>query len=123
MEHKSFEHMAYCGFDCGGCPMFRATVDDDAELRAKLIEKYSTPEKQLTADDVKCFGCKAAERYVHPYCNECAIRCCAVSHGIGFNCGECAEYPCGEIVRRIPENGQSRANMDEVNANRANNRT
>lgn len=109
--------MAFCGFDCGLCPMYRATVDDDAELRAKLIEKYSTPEKRLTEDDVRCFGCKAEERYVHPYCEECAIRRCAVCHGICFNCGECDEYPCKEISRRIPESSQSRVNMDTVKQN------
>ncbi|MBR3298400.1 MAG: DUF3795 domain-containing protein [Clostridia bacterium] len=111
----SAEHPAYCGFDCGRCPIYRATVDNDAQLKEELIKKYSTPERQLTEADISCLGCKAEKRYLHAYCEECAIRRCAVEHGCGYNCGECASYPCEMIEKRIPAEGESRANMDAVN--------
>ena len=110
----SFKHMAYCGFDCGNCPIFIACVNNDEALKAKLAVRYSTPEKKLTADDIRCYGCKADERYVHPYCSECVIRSCAADHGVSFNCGECPEYPCATITERIPEDRESRQNMDAV---------
>ena len=111
----NIEHMAYCGFDCGKCPMYRATVDNDAELKAALIEKYSTKEKRLTEADIVCYGCKEEKRYVHPFCEQCGIRVCAISRGCAYNCGECESYPCTEIINRIPAEGESRANMDAVN--------
>ena len=109
------EHPAYCGFDCGRCPVYRATVDNDAQLKKELIKKYSTPERQLTEADISCLGCKAEKRYLHAYCEECAIRRCAVEHGCSYNCGECESYPCEMIEKRIPAEGESRANMDAVN--------
>ena len=91
------EHPAYCGFDCGRCPVYRATVDNDVQLKKELIKKYSTPERQLTEADISCLGCKAEKRYLHAYCEECAIRRCAVEHGCCYNCGECESYPCGNM--------------------------
>ena len=106
--------MAYCGFDCGGCPMYRATVDNDDALKEELIKKFSAPEKQLTKEDICCYGCKGDVRYVHPYCNDCFIRCCAIEHGIGSNCGECIDYPCAEIEAKIPPERSGRKNMDKT---------
>lgn len=106
------EHMAFCGFDCGKCPIYRATADNDAELKQALIKKYSTPERQLTEADIHCLGCKAEKRYLHAYCDQCAIRVCAKRRDISYNCGECESYPCEEIIKRIPAEGESRANMD-----------
>ena len=108
------EHMAFCGFDCARCPMYEATVNDDAELKRALIERYSTGEKRLTEKDIFCLGCRAEKRYLHPYCEECDIRRCAGEHGVSVNCGECAEYPCKMIASRIPEDGESRKNMDAI---------
>ncbi len=108
------EHMAFCGFDCARCPMYRATVDNDSALKKALIEKYSTNEKRLTEKDIACFGCKAEKRYIHPFCEECAIRVCAMGRELAYNCGECESYPCAEIEKRIPAGGESRANMDAV---------
>ena len=105
-------HMAYCGFDCGKCPIYIATAEDNDEMRQSLAEKLSTPEKTLTKEDINCFGCKGEVRYIHPFCNVCAIRLCAISHGVSFNCGECEEYPCAEIEIRIPADGESRRNLD-----------
>ncbi len=104
--------MAYCGFDCGKCPIYIATAEDNDEMRQSLAEKLSTPGKTLTKEDINCFGCKGEVRYIHPFCNVCAIRLCAISHGVSFNCGECEEYPCQEIEIRIPADGESRRNLD-----------
>lgn len=106
------EHMAYCGFDCSECPMYIVTVSGDDELCEQLIDKYSTPDRRLTKDDIRCYGCKADVRYRHPYCEQCGIRTCAIEHGILFNCGECSEYPCAEIIARIPPERSGRKNMD-----------
>ena len=105
---------AFCGFDCALCPICMATVNDDDALREELARKYSTVEKKLTKADIMCCGCKSEKRYLHPFCEECAIRCCALAHGVSVNCGECAEYPCPLIIKRIPEGGESRSVMDET---------
>ena len=105
-------HMAYCGFDCGKCPIYIATAEDSDAMRETLAKKLSTPEKQLTKEDINCSGCKGDVRYINPFCNVCRIRCCAVEHGVGYNCGECAEYPCEEILAKIPADGESRRNLD-----------
>lgn len=112
-------HMAYCGFDCGQCPMYIATVTDDDELREKLIDKFSTPQKRLSIEDIRCLGCKAELRYRHPYCTNCDIRSCAQEHNVAFNCGECSEYPCTEIIAKIPPERIGRRNMDAVQSLRS----
>lgn len=110
--------MAFCGFDCGDCPMYQATISGDDALKDELIKKYSTAERKLTREDILCHGCKADKRYVHPFCTVCAIRTCALEHGIGFNCGECGEYPCHEIITKIPPERSGRKNMDQTHDSR-----
>lgn len=61
------KHLACCGFDCGNCPFFIYTETRDAELGKKLIEKFSTPQKTFTTDDLICFGCHADTASAHKF--------------------------------------------------------
>ena len=114
IEPKLPSHPAFCGFDCAACPIYQATLLDDEELKQKLAEKYSAPGRKLMKADIFCKGCRAEKRYLHPFCEECVIRCCALSHDLSLNCGECPDYPCSVILERIPEQSDSRRCMDAV---------
>lgn len=97
--------------------MYQATVNDDAELKKALIARYSTKDRTLTEADIVCCGCRSDKRYVHPFCEQCRIRLCAIERGLSANCGECADYPCDEIINKIPADSPSRNAMDEVHSN------
>ena len=86
------KHLACCGFDCGNCPFFIYTETRDAELGKKLIEKFSTPQKTFTTDDLICFGCHADTASAHKFCAECAIRLCSIGRGLQ-SCGQCKDFP------------------------------
>ncbi|MCD4650743.1 MAG: DUF3795 domain-containing protein, partial [Candidatus Cloacimonetes bacterium] len=72
---------SYCGFDCTQCPVYRATIADDDDLRDAVVRKSEEkPEKALTRDDVNCLGCRSNTRFRG--CAECEIRNCCVRHEV-----------------------------------------
>lgn len=80
---------AVCGLYCGACTLYIASTDDPERLQMLADEFRSTPE------DIRCFGCRSGRLGIH--CRECRFKSCAEEKGISF-CGECAEYPCAELV-------------------------
>lgn len=108
-------HLACCGFDCCKCPFFEYTRTRDAALEKKLIEKFSTPQKQFTADDLICYGCRADNASAHKFCAECAIRLCALGRGLQ-NCGQCAFFPCSTLKKSIHPDNPSYKVLAEIHA-------
>ena len=91
MSADKMKHMAYCGFDCGKCPLFADSVGDTAQ----------------------CHGCKSELASIHPFCAECSYRLCARERGFG-SCGECPEYPCREITSNSALSKNSIAVLDSI---------
>jgi hypothetical protein len=79
-------HDAYCGLNCGACPVGRANESGDTDLLAKMAEDWGR-----NAGDLICEGCKA--EITADFCSRCGMRLCAREKGLEF-CIECSDYPC-----------------------------
>jgi len=94
--------IAYCGLDCGQCPAYVATKNNDENLRKKTAqewtERYRNDDRNrppVEPKDINCRGCLSSGP-VYLYCNECKIRECALGKGI-TDCKECEEYRCAKL--------------------------
>ena len=86
--------IGHCGIDCGGCPAYIATKENDASKMAEVAEKWSSEEMPLTAEDMVCDGCQGPR--VFKWANECPPRLCGVEKGLN-TCADCAEYSCEKL--------------------------
>lgn len=107
-----FKHLAYCGFDCGKCPIFIATENNDAALKIELANKFSTPERIMEPAEIECTGCRSDLKSIHEFCSRCEFRLCAREKKLTC-CGECSHYPCPAIELRFPIGCESRRILDK----------
>jgi Protein of unknown function (DUF3795) len=90
--------LGVCGDNCDICPRYLATVaDDHGALRqlAVLWTRLGWREASVTADDMKCRGCRTATTCAYP-----EQRACALDLGLS-SCGECDRYPCPLVERSV----------------------
>lgn len=89
-------HIAYCGLDCSGCDVYRATAFDDDELRQDYAQKVLAQFKiEVEPASVNCHGCRDA-RPKSGYCAWCQVRSCAIERGYE-NCAHCPDYACDKL--------------------------
>ncbi len=95
--------MAYCGIMCDECPAYKATTDDNDELRKDTAKKWSKMTKtDIRPEQVNCLGCRSEVRF--DQCQVCEIRACSIEKKLG-HCGECDSFPCSKlktIVDNVP---------------------
>ncbi|MDO4355723.1 MAG: DUF3795 domain-containing protein [Clostridia bacterium] len=106
-------HWAYCGYDCERCLVYRAAGDE--EERRCLALRYSTEDRPLRAEQMRCSGCRSAEALPCVMCEGCELRICAVARGVE-SCGRCGAYPCDALKRALPEGCESRKRLDEMHS-------
>jgi hypothetical protein len=86
--------IAYCGLVCTNCDAFRATQQNDDNLRQQVAEKWTKEYNHpFKAADINCVGCIAAAGPHVGYCGMCEIRKCGQEKGV-LNCGLCPDYSC-----------------------------
>lgn len=118
-------HIAYCGLDCSGCDVYRATAWDDDELRQAYVHKvFEQFRIEVEPAKVECYGCRD-ERPKSGYCAWCEVRGCAIERGLE-NCAHCDEFPCAKLDKvhaamihvGKAENGiaWARRNLDRIRA-------
>jgi hypothetical protein len=94
-----------CGIVCNECPAYKATQDNDDELRAKTADEWSQAYgADIKAENINCDGCTVEGKKIH-HCSECEIRACGIAKGHN-NCSQCAEYSCeklNEFFKMVPE--------------------
>jgi len=91
-------HIAYCGLDCSGCDVFRATAFDDNQLRQDYADKIKLDWKiDIDLASVNCYGCRD-ERPKTGYCASCEVRQCTAERGLE-NCATCEDYGCEKLQR------------------------
>lgn len=94
-------HIGYCGIQCHGCDVYKATQMDPGEEKTMLqqavsknwTEKFSF---NFQVENMICKGCQSDE--LCGYCSQCNIRSCAREKG-GQLCNECAEFPCEKLTQ------------------------
>lgn len=100
------KHLAYCGFDCGECPVYQAkTIEEKTELR-DVYWQTKSPE------DIACLGCKDDNPAF--MCLGCKIRLCCREKG-HMHCGKCGQYPCEIIETSLPPDSPGRKVLDKAN--------
>jgi len=67
--------MAYCGLMCDECPAYKATVNNNDELRKKTAGQWSKMfNTDILADQINCLGCRSEVHFAH--CGICKVRAC-----------------------------------------------
>jgi hypothetical protein len=90
---KENKILAYCGIDCGACPAYVATQNDDDALRAETARKWTELYKaERKVADINCDG----SGRLFAYCGACEVRRCAREHGVA-TCAVCPEYSCARL--------------------------
>ncbi len=91
-------HIAYCGLDCSGCDVYRATAYDDDNMRQAYADKVKLDWKiEIDPAGVSCYGCRD-ERPKTGFCASCEVRQCTAERGLE-NCATCEDYGCEKLQR------------------------
>ena len=89
--------IACCGIDCGTCPAYIATQNDDDALRTETAAKWTELYKaERKVADINCDGCPGDSGRLFVYCGACEVRCCAREKKVA-SCAVCPEYSCARL--------------------------
>ncbi|MBM3304492.1 MAG: DUF3795 domain-containing protein [Candidatus Aminicenantes bacterium] len=87
--------LAYCGipqaFCESRCELFKATLENDAELKRAVYDKWEMKNRfgiEFEADKIFCYGCKPGDKPLKVGMAECAVRTCPIAHGME-SCVQC----------------------------------
>jgi hypothetical protein len=109
--------IAYCGLDCGECPIHKATLESDltekrrmrSEIARMCREKYGLP---LVEEDVgNCEGCQSTRLFVT--CSVCGIRKCAQRRNLD-SCARCGEFACLRLRQIFREDPAARTRLEAL---------
>lgn len=93
--------MAYCGIMCDECKAYKATMENDNELRKITAKQWSKINKTgYQPEQINCKGCRSQDRFI--YCESCEIRSCCIEKQLD-HCGDCSSFPCNK-VKTIADN-------------------
>ena len=118
------QRLGYCGLDCGVCPVFVATANDDAKLRVETARAWSKLYAEylggqaLKPEDMNCRGCLSASD-VFAGCLNCPIRKCCRERKLA-TCAGCAEYEaCGMLngFLSVPSHRSAKDNLERMRTN------
>ncbi len=99
--------IAYCGIICSECDVYKATINNDDDLRLALVKRYTTKDKTPKIEDFNCKGC------FHIKDEGCKIRQCATKKEVA-NCAKCENYECDEIIKHFKHSPESKSVLDEI---------
>ena len=104
------KYIAYCGLDCKNCEAYKATVNDDDELRIKVAKEWSEMNHaEITPQMINCQGCRL-DGVKTPFCDKmCPIRQCALSKSVE-TCGDCCEMNSCKKLAMVTGNNAEAAN-------------
>jgi hypothetical protein len=106
--------VAMCGIDCGACPAYVATVNNDDEKRRKTAEEWSAEYKtNLKPEDINCMGCLTKDGPVFGYCTKCEVRKCGMTKGVE-NCAHCDDYACEKLTKFVEMVPAAKNTLDEI---------
>lgn len=111
--------LAFCGLDCGTCPIHLATLEEDPDVKAgmrieiadMLARIYSSiPKPDIISD---CDGCRIINGRLFTGCLNCIIRKCAMDKSLE-NCAYCSNYPCDILKRHFASDPGAKANLEMI---------
>lgn len=114
--------IAYCGLDCGACPIRLATLESDADKKLVLRAEVARKLKEVYKSGIRpekisdCDGCKAGARLFNG-CAGCPIRLCASGRELD-SCAHCRHYGCEKLERHLAIDPEARARLEGIRAAR-----
>ncbi len=112
-----------CGLNCGSCPVFIATSNNDEEMKQKVADEWSKLYSEyvsngLKMQDINCGGCKSEEN-VFVGCLNCPIRrCCGEKRY--ENCADCEKYETCDLLNgfySMPSHQSAKNNLAKMRTN------
>jgi len=97
MKNKNM--LCYCGHDCARCVTYRATIENNDELR-RQSQKFYCEEygREIPLEQINCTGGRTDG--IFHLCKECPwMKCCR--ERVIDACSECPEYPCPPLAEYI----------------------
>jgi hypothetical protein len=108
------ELIAPCGLDCAACPTYEATLKNDRKALARVAEDWSRQFGfPMTADSVRCTGCRSTSGVQIGHCAECEVRLCAIKEK-HETCAGCADYGCEKIAGFLKAVPDAKARLDSL---------
>jgi hypothetical protein len=114
------EELSYCGVDCTGCNIFKATVYGDKEalsLAVKQWQKTATEHWRMDSLDpqiLNCRGCRVEGEGIFLGCWFCPIRRCCKEHGLS-SCGLCSQWKtCEKLIEVFDNEPQAKENLERI---------
>jgi hypothetical protein len=111
--------MAYCGLECGNCPIHLATYEKDSirqqEMRVSIAsfcrEHYGM---DLQSEDITdCDGCRSDTGRIFSGCLNCEIRKCAIERDLE-SCAYCTDYACDKLKDFFSRDPGAQANLERL---------
>ena len=111
--------IAYCGLDCSGCPIHRATLEPDvsrrqtmrAEIAGMCTEHYGMNLRPADVSD--CDGCRVESGRLFSGCAQCQIRRCAMEKKLS-SCAFCLDYPCEALQNHFLVDPAAKARLESM---------
>jgi hypothetical protein len=92
LKKEDLKGLTYCGYKCTvECPTYKATIENNTELKKKVYEDAKWKEKfgiEFDPDKVFCFGCKVKDKPLGLNVKSCTVRSCVIEKGLDC-CIEC----------------------------------
>jgi anaerobic selenocysteine-containing dehydrogenase len=92
LKKEDLKDLTYCCYKCTSeCPTYKATIENNPELKKKVYEDAKWKEKygiDFDTDKVFCFGCKSTDKPLSINVKACTVRKCAIEKGYDC-CIEC----------------------------------
>lgn len=63
-----------CGFDCGKCPIYIATIKNDLNMKKEILTKHLENNQIISLEEIECYGCNSKKDSKYPYLKKCDIR-------------------------------------------------
>jgi hypothetical protein len=105
--------IACCGLVCTDCDAYKATQNNDDQLRGEVALKWTKEyNHEFQAAEINCDGCTGTGKLVG-YCTICPIRKCAGEKEVK-NCGWCDEYPCKGLDELFKARPDAKKTLDAV---------
>ena len=82
VQKPDLKSLTYCGFKCTNeCTLYKATIENNPELRKKAYEEFKWKEKfKVDYDPAKvfCWGCKPKDKPLSINVSACTVRKCTI---------------------------------------------
>jgi hypothetical protein len=123
------EIIGCCGIVCSNCDIYKATENDDNDLRDIIFKRQiewghadrfqKLYGREYALKDIHCNGCPIENEHSFWYIENCPMRTCALEKNIE-NCAHCTEYLCEKLKAFFDKSHvNAKKTLDEIRSRSA----